>query len=294
LLPVLEESLLKAGEDFYLAFSPERVDPANRIYRLRDIPKLVAGIDAGSTQKAADFYQKLFSTVIPLKSCKEAEMAKLLENTYRAVNIGLANEMAIIAHNMGIDFWNVIEAAATKPFGFTPFYPGPGTGGHCIPVDPLYLSWSARAQGSQAGFIDYADSVNRQMPGYVVRRVAELLDRHGKRVKDSSLLILGVAYKGDVADIRESPGLEIISHLAAAGANVAYHDPLVPSFTYIQKEWISETIDAALLARQDCAVIVADHSCFDYQYIVEHSNLVFDTRNATKKIKSGYAKIEAI
>ena len=292
--PTLNKSGLRAGDDYFLAFSPERVDPGARQYLLSEIPKLVGGVNQVSTQRAVEIYQTVFSTVLPLPSAKEAEMAKLLENTFRAVNIGLVNELAMMAQKMGIDFWQVIDAAATKPFGFMPFYPGPGWGGHCIPVDPFYLSWSARANGMEAGFIEHAGLVNNRMPTHVVDRVANLLNERKKCIRDAKILLLGVAYKRDVADIRESPALEILTVLHQKGAGVTYHDPLVPSFTHLDQEWRSQSLDAPTLRQQDCVVIVTDHTCFDYEKIVEHSKLIFDTRNATRAARIGHNNVEVL
>lgn len=293
-VPILEKSGLRAGEAFHLAFSPERIDPGNHRYRLQDIPKLVGGINQASTERAVEIYKKVFTTVLALSSAKEAEMAKLLENTFRAVNIGLVNELAVVAHKMDIDFWEVIDAAATKPFGFMPFYPGPGSGGHCIPVDPFYLSWSAKAYGLETGFIDHAGYINDRMPEYVVERISDLLDRRKKCLRNANILILGVAYKRDVADLRESPALGIMASLSQNGANITYHDPYIPLFNYLGREWRSQTIQADTLKRQDCVVIATDHSCFDYETIVRDSDLIFDARNATRDVRNGSAHVEVL
>jgi UDP-N-acetyl-D-glucosamine dehydrogenase len=221
-------------------------------------------------------------------------MAKLLENTFRAVNIGLTNELAVMAHGMGIDYWQVIDAAATKPFGFLPFYPGPGWGGHCIPVDPFYLSWRARSEGLQAGFIEHAGLINSQMPGYVVDRISNLLNERRKCLRDARILLVGVAYKRDVADIRESPALEILALLQHKGAQVTYHDPYIPSFHHLDQEWTSQLLDGKTLREQDCVVIVTDHSCLDYQALVRQSDLVFDTRNATSNARNGHTHVEVL
>jgi UDP-N-acetyl-D-glucosamine dehydrogenase len=300
--PILERTGLKAGEDFYLAFSPERVDPGNRQHQLRDIPKLVGGINTISTEKSADFYRRVFKTVLTLSSAKEAEMAKLLENTFRAVNIGLVNELATMSHQMGIDFWQVVDAAATKPYGFMPFYPGPGWGGHCIPIDPFYLSWKAKADGLETGFIDHAGHINDRMPIYVVQRISHLLNEHRKCIKDANILLLGVAYKRDVGDIRESPALTVLDLLERDGAQVSYHDPYIAAFQHLGREWKSQPLDAELLRRQDCVVIVTDHTCFDYSSIVRDSQLVFDTRNAIRRacpelvewVRSGQPHVEVL
>lgn len=292
--PILENSGLHAGDDFYLAFSPERVDPGTNKYPLSTIPKLVGGINNASTQQAVNLYQTVFSSVIPLPSAKEAEMAKLLENTFRAVNIGLVNELAMMSHEMGIDFWQVIDAAATKPFGFMPFYPGPGWGGHCIPVDPFYLSWRARAHGLELGFIEHAGLINNRMPAHVVERVSNLLNKQSKCVRDAKITLLGVAYKRDVADIRESPALEIMTLLDQRGACLTYHDPWIPLFSHLGQEWRSQPLDAPTLQKQDCVVIVTDHSCFDYELIIRHSKLIFDTRNATHAVRNGHYNVEVL
>ena len=294
-VPVLEKkSGLRVGEDFHIAFSPERVDPGNGKYRLQDIPKLVGGVNQASTDRAVEFYRNVFSTVLPLSSAKEAEMAKLLENTFRAVNIGLVNELATMSHGMGIDFWQVIDAAATKPFGFMPFYPGPGWGGHCIPVDPFYLSWTAKAKGLETGFIDHAGHINDGMPTYVVQRVSDLLNDHHKCLRDSNILLLGVAYKRNVADLRESPALGIITALDKKGANITYHDPYISSFSYLDREWHSVPADSETLKNQDCVVIVTDHTCFDYPALIRDSSLVFDTRNATRNVRDGHPHVEVL
>ena len=292
--PILEKSGLRAGDDFYLAFSPERVDPGDKKHPLSTIPKLVGGINCASTDRAVALYQTVFSTVISLPSAKEAEMAKLLENTFRAVNIGLVNELAIMAHKMGIDFWQVVDAAATKPFGFMPFYPGPGWGGHCIPVDPFYLSWRARASGLEAGFIEHAGLINNRMPAYVVDRLSKLLNDQRRCIRDAKILILGVTYKKDVADIRESPALEVLALLYQRGACVTYHDPFIPSFTHLDRNWQSQPLDIATLEQQDCVVIVTDHSCFDYETIIRHSSLIFDSRNATRTARNGHTNVEVL
>lgn len=293
--PILgQPSGLKAGEDFYLAFSPERVDPGNGKYHIQDIPKLVGGINQASTDRAVEFYRNVFSTVLPLTSAKEAEMAKLLENTFRAVNIGLVNELATMAHGMGIDFWQVIDAAATKPFGFMPFYPGPGWGGHCIPVDPFYLSWTAKANGLETGFIDHAGHINDRMPDYVVQRVSDLLNDRSKCLKGAKILLMGVAYKRDVADLRESPALAIIEAFIKKGAEISYHDPFIPTFDYVEQTWHSQEVGAVNLKELDCVVIVTDHSDFDYKALVRDSRLIFDTRNATKDVRQGHPNVEVL
>jgi UDP-N-acetyl-D-glucosamine dehydrogenase len=229
-----------------------------------------------------------------MASAKGAEMAKLLENTFRAVNIGLVNELAVMARYMDIDIWEVIEAAATKPFGFMPFYPGPGWGGHCIPVDPQYLSWRAKMDGLDTGFIDHAVQINNRMPQYVVDRVADLLNEQGKPLHGSRLLLLGVAYKRDVADVRESPALLILTILGRKQALATYHDPYVPRLEYDGLVLESQRLDSALLSGQDCVIITTDHSCFDCRFIAEHSPLIFDTRNATRSLERHYPHIHLL
>lgn len=289
--PILERSGLKVGKDFYLAFSPERVDPGNKQYGIRDIPKVVGGVTEACTKRAVELYQQVFKQVIAMSSAREAEMAKLLENTFRAVNIGLINELALVAHKMGINIWNVIEAAKTKPFGFMAFYPGPGLGGHCIPIDPFYLSWKAKTYRADTTFIELADKVNSQMPAYVVERVADLLNQVGKPVKGSKILILGVAYKRDVNDIRESPALDVIGLLVKKGAEVSYNDPFVLSFDYIERQWKSQPLSEEFLKEQDCVIIVTDHSNYDWDFIARNAKLIFDTRNATKEVQRRFSNI---
>jgi len=288
--PILEKSGLKVGEDFYLSFSPERVDPGNEQYSIREIPKVVGGITEECTERAVELYRQVFEQVIPMKA-KEAEMAKLVENTFRAVNIGLINELALVAHKMGINIWNVIEAAKTKPFGFTAFYPGPGLGGHCIPIDPFYLSWKAKTYQADTSFIELAGKVNSQMPGYVVERVADLLNQVGKPLKESKILILGVAYKRDVNDIRESPALDVIGLLLQKGTEIAYNDPYVPHLEYLNREWQSQELNEELVTAQDCVLILTDHSDYDWEFITQHAKLIFDTRNATKEVQGKFSNI---
>jgi UDP-N-acetyl-D-glucosamine dehydrogenase len=277
--PALEAKGLTAGTDFFLAFSPERVDPGNPTFQTRNIPKVVGGFDEASTALAVAFYKQVVDTVVPVSSTEVAEMVKLLENTFRAVNIGLVNELALMCHRMNIDVWEVIDAAKTKPFGFMPFYPGPGLGGHCIPIDPFYLSWKARQNGFEARFIELAGHVNSAMPEYVVTRVAEALNTHRKAINGSRVHIVGVAYKRDVNDLRESPALDIMELLERRGAEVTYSDPYVPEFSHAHLNFKSIAPDAV---SADCAVIVTDHKVFDYPAIVQRFPLVVDTRNALK------------
>ena len=283
--PTLEARGLKAGEDFYLAFSPERVDPGNPTYHTKNIPKVVGGINESSTRAAVAFYSQMMDTVVPVTSTRVAEMVKLLENTFRAVNIGLVNELALMCNRMDIDVWEVIDAAKTKPFGFMPFYPGPGLGGHCIPIDPFYLSWKARQSGFEARFIELAGVVNSGMPEYVVERVSEALNSARKAINGSRIHIFGVAYKRDVNDLRESPALDIIELLGRRGGEVSYTDPYIPEFKHAHLDLKSVDADAAMKAC-DCAVIITDHKVFDYARMVEMSPLLVDTRNALKGVAS--------
>jgi len=281
-LPELEKAGLKVGKDFFLAFSPERVDPGNKKYTTRNTPKIVGGITPDCTQLACALYEQAIEKVIPVSSTKVAETVKLLENTFRSVNIGLVNEIALMSYKLGIDVWEVIDAAATKPFGFLPFYPGPGIGGHCIPIDPFYLSWKARQIGFEARFIDLAGQVNGRMPEYVVEKISEALNDQGKCLKGSRMLIVGVAYKKDINDVRESPALDIISLLIRRGVEISYHDPFVPVLEVGGVGQRSNDLDVETLSDQDCVVIVTNHSLLDYQRIVKSSKLIMDTRNALK------------
>jgi UDP-N-acetyl-D-glucosamine dehydrogenase len=282
--PILERNGMRAGSDFYLAFSPERIDPGNKRHPLAEIPKVVGGINEESGDKAARIYRKVFRDVVQVNTTREAEMAKLLENTFRAVNIGLVNELAVMAHGMGIDIWKVIDAAATKPFGFMPFYPGPGWGGHCIPVDPFYLTWRARMDGLESGFIDRAGTVNAGMPRYVVQRVGKLLNQRGRSVNHSKVLLLGLAYKRDVGDMRESPAVEIAELLTKDGADLTYHDPHVETLSEHGMALRSSSLTVGLLGAQDCVVITTDHSTVDYRFVRDNSRLVFDTRNVIGRL----------
>jgi len=284
LLPRFEQSSLRVGEDFFLAYSPERVDPGNPIYDTKSIPKVIAGVTPVCADMAALLYGRGMSKVITVSSTRVAEMVKLLENTFRAVNIGLVNEIAMMCSHMGLDVWEVIRAASTKPFGFMPFYPGPGLGGHCIPIDPLYLQWKARLAGFEPRFIDLADKINQEMPKYVVVRMMELLNDHGKPLRGARVHVLGVTYKKDVNDVRESPALEIIALLRRRGAEVSYTDPFAPSIAIDETVLESQALDSAVLKECDIAVIVTDHSQFDYVQITNTAPLVYDTRNATQGI----------
>jgi len=283
-LPILlENSELEVGKDFFLCFSPERVDPGNSKYHTANIPKVVGGCTPQCTEVGALFYRQALETVVPVSSTQVAEMVKLLENTFRMINIGLANEIAIMCGRMDIDVWEVIEAAATKPFGFMPFYPGPGLGGHCIPIDPFYLSWKTKQAGIEARFIELAGHINGQMPMFVVEKVQTALNSHSKAVKGSRIHILGVAYKKDIDDVRESPALDIIHILERRGAKVSYSDPHVP---HLQFDGLELCSNEAALAKADCVVIVTDHSGFDYKALTEKVPLIVDTRNALKGLIS--------
>jgi UDP-N-acetyl-D-glucosamine dehydrogenase len=279
--PMLEAGGLKADVDFLLAFSPERVDPGNAQHTTRTIPKVVGGVGPASTEAATLLYASIVSTVVPVSSTRVAEMVKLLENTFRAVNIGLVNEIALMCHKMDINVWEVIDAAKTKPFGFMPFYPGPGLGGHCIPIDPFYLSWKAKQSGFEARFIELAGHVNSAMPEYVVLRITEALNSVKKAINGSKIHLFGVAYKRDVNDMRESPALDILELLNKRGATITYTDPYVPAFSHGGHALQSIDFDAALSASFDCAVITTDHRIFDYKRIASLP-LVVDTRNALK------------
>jgi UDP-N-acetyl-D-glucosamine dehydrogenase len=283
--PKLEAGGLKADVDFFLAFSPERVDPGNPQFKTSNIPKIVGGIGPKSTEMAAALYSQIVNQVVPVSSTRVAEMVKLLENTFRAVNIGLVNEIALMSHNLDIDVWEVIDAAKTKPFGFMPFYPGPGLGGHCIPVDPFYLSWKARQNGFECRFIELAGHVNASMPGYVVDRVAAALNTVKKPLNGSRIHLMGVAYKKNVGDMRESPALDILELLLKRGAIVTYTDPYVSRLEHGSHTFESIAEAAALGAKPDCVVICTDHSVFDYDRVVREAALVVDSRNALKQRK---------
>ncbi len=287
LLPKLESSGLVADRDFYLAFSPERVDPGNKTFHTRNTPKVIGATSPAGLLHATALYRCFIETVVPVSSADTAEMVKLLENTFRAVNIGLVNEVAIMCSRLGLDTWEVIEAAATKPFGFVPFYPGPGLGGHCIPIDPLYLSWKLKTLKYNARFIQLADEINSTMPDLVVTKIADALNERGQAVKGAKILVCGVTYKRNIDDVRESPALDIIGLLVRRGAVVAYHDRRVPSLKHGDVP-----IPAAGLERIedfDCVLIAADHSDVDYPALVERARLVVDTRNATRGLRRDHA-----
>lgn len=285
-LPMLERPELKVGEDFFLCFSPERVDPGNPNYHTLNIPKVVGGITAACTHMGALFYSQALEQVVPVSSTRVAEMVKLLENTFRMINIGLVNEMALMCDRIGINVWEVIDAAATKPFGYMPFYPGPGLGGHCIPIDPFYLSWKTKQAGIEARFIELAGYINGQMPHFVVDKIQNALNEHRKPVKGSHIHLLGMAYKRDIDDVRESPALDILLLLERRGARVTYSDPYVPSIRLDHREVTAEE-PLAMASQADCVVVVTDHKDFDYPAILESARLIVDTRNAFKKYPSG-------
>jgi UDP-N-acetyl-D-glucosamine dehydrogenase len=284
-LPMLERPGLKVGEQFFLCFSPERVDPGNARYKTSNIPKVVGGITPACTRMGALFYSQALEKVIPVSSTRVAEMVKLLENTFRMINIGLANEMALMCDRMGLNVWEVIDAAATKPFGFMPFYPGPGLGGHCIPIDPFYLSWKTKQAGIEARFIELAGYINGQMPHFVLDKIQNALNDHAKPLKGSHIHVLGVTYKRDIDDVRESPALDIILLLERRGARVTYSDPFVPRIRLDSHELTAEH-SLTMASAADCVVIVTDHASFDYAGIVREARLIVDTRNALKHCAS--------
>jgi len=285
LLPTFEKLGYKAGTDFFLCFSPERVDPGNPTYQTYNTPKVVGGVTPACTEMGRLFFSQALQTVIPVAGTRVAEMVKLLENTFRMINIGLANEMALMCDGMGINVWEVIDAAATKPFGFMPFYPGPGLGGHCIPIDPFYLSWKTKQSGIEARFIDLAGYINGNMPHFVVDKVQTALNNHGKPVKGSRVHVAGAAYKRNIDDMRESPALDIILLLKKRGAIISYSDPFVPELRLDGTSLYSEPLLESA-ARADCVVIVTDHSDFDYKGLLDSAKLIVDTRNAMKRFQS--------
>ena len=295
-LPILAETGLVAGQDYYLAFSPEREDPGNPTFSAEGIPKVVGGHDPASTELACALYASAVVKVVPVSSMEVAEACKILENTYRAVNIALVNELKMLYDKMGIDVWEVIDAAKTKPFGFQAFYPGPGLGGHCIPIDPFYLSWLARKYGEQTRFIELAGEINTHMPIYVVHRLAEFLNDIGKPIKGTKICLLGAAYKKDVDDPRESPSFELLKLLGERGAILSYNDPHVPTLPRMRHypnmpAMSSQELTPEFLASQDCVLISTDHSAYDFAFIVQHSRLVLDTRNATRHVVDGRERI---
>ncbi|HKY32806.1 MAG TPA: nucleotide sugar dehydrogenase [Candidatus Polarisedimenticolia bacterium] len=295
MLPRLAETGLRPGKDFYLAFSPERVDPGNRSWHTKNTPKVVGGITSACGQMASLLYSQAVERVVPVSCARAAEMIKLLENTFRSVNIALVNEIALICDRLGLEVWEIIDGAATKPFGFMPFYPGPGLGGHCIPIDPHYLSWKLRTLDYQARFIELAAEINGGMPHHVLSKVVDTLNRQRKAVSGSRVLVLGVAYKRDTSDTRESPSLDVMKLLRERGARVDYHDPFVPTLPAGSAgpgpARRSVPLTASRLRGYDCAIIVTDHSGIDYQAVVDHSKAVVDTRNATRGVRRGRNKV---
>ena len=281
LLPLFARRGLDVGSDYWLAFSPERIDPGNRRFTLRDTPRVIGGVTAQCTQFASALYSTIVEKVVPVSSPATAELVKLLENTYRAVNIGLANEFAQMAEILNVDIWEVIEAAASKPYGFMPFYPGPGTGGHCIPIDPLYLSWKLRSLRYRARFIELASEINEEMPAFVVDLTARALNEHGKCLNGSRILALGVAYKRDISDMRESPALDVMQLLLQRHARLAYIDQHVPSFELNGITYHTQTLSGEALREADCVLILTDHSDVDYSQVAREARLLVDTRNAT-------------
>ncbi len=288
LLPMFSSSKLKAGRDFFLVYSPEREDPGRVDFTTRTTPKIVGGITRKCTKLGESLYSKIVEKVVPLNSTKDAEMTKLLENIYRSVNIALVNELKMLSDRMGIDIWGVIEAAKTKPFGFQPFYPGPGLGGHCIPIDPFYLTWKAREYDFPTRFIELAGEINTNMPYFVINKLMDALNDRGKSLNGSKVLVLGIAYKKNVDDMRESPSLELIRLLKKKGAKVKYNDPHIPLAISPRKKFKmrSTALTEKLLKEHDCILIATDHSAYDYKWIVDKSRLIVDTRNATAGIKS--------
>ncbi|MGQ0642947.1 MAG: nucleotide sugar dehydrogenase [Gemmatimonadaceae bacterium] len=294
LQPRLEERGFAVGKDVFLAFSPERVDPGNPVWHTKNTPKVVGGVTPACTELATALYSACIDTVVPVTSTESAELVKLLENTFRAVNIAMVNEMAIICDKLGVNVWEVIDAAATKPFGYMKFTPGPGIGGHCIPLDPHYLAWKMRTLNYKTRFIDLASEINSEMPEYVVRKIARVLNEHRKSVNGSRILVLGVAYKKDIDDMRESPALDVIRLLEERGADVEYHDPFVPSFTENGHAFEGVDLTPERLGAADAVVIITDHSTVNYQDVVDHAALVIDTRNATRSLKPSKAKLVAL
>ncbi|MCF7958724.1 MAG: nucleotide sugar dehydrogenase [Phycisphaerae bacterium] len=294
MLPILETSGLKAGKDFYMAYSPEREDPGNKHFQTSTIPKVVGGYDQKSLEVALDIYKYAIKTLVPVGSCEVAESCKILENVYRCVNIAMVNELKQLFDRMGIDIWDVIHGASTKPFGFQAFYPGPGLGGHCIPIDPFYLTWKARQFGMPTRFIELAGEINTDMPHYVIQRTMEALNDRRKSLNGSRVLVLGLAYKKDIDDVRESPSLELIELLRDKGAKVDYNDPYIPKTHKMRNYNLgmkSKPLSDAMIKKYDVVLIATDHSDYDYKWIVKNAKMVVDTRNATADVKVGRKKI---
>lgn len=290
--PILEKTGLKCGEDFYLAFSPERVDPGNKFFKTKNTPKVVGGVTKDCTEIAATLYRNVLEgEIFTVSSPAVAEMEKILENTFRNINVALVNEMAILCERMGIDVWEVIEAAKTKPYGFMAFYPGPGLGGHCIPIDPFYLTWKAREYDYHTRLIEIAGEINDYMPEFVVEKASHILNNFKKPLNGSKVLLLGAAYKKDIDDLRESPVLKVIEHLEKRNAQVSYNDPYIPEFTHLGKHYVSVELKEETLRDADIVIITTDHSKYDYDFIVKNAKVVFDTRNATKEVLENRDKI---
>ena len=294
-LPILAKSGLEVGKDFFLAYSPEREDPGNPQFQARSIPKVVGGYDPASLEAANDLYSQAITSTVPVSSCEIAEACKILENTYRSVNIAMVNELKILFQKIGIDVWEVIDAAKTKPFGFQAFYPGPGLGGHCIPIDPFYLSWVARKHEIPTKFIELAGEINSSMPQYVIQQVSHALNQHSKSIRGSKIGILGVAYKKDVDDPRESPSFKLMEILSDMGAELSYSDPHIPKLPKMRHfdvpDLESQEANEKFLSGLDCTLIATDHTAFDWETIVRHSQLIVDTRNATVHVSEGREKI---
>ena len=293
-VPLLEEAGLSCGEDFAVAFAPERIDPANKQFKVREVPKVVGGETPLCTELAVKVFEPIFDRVVPVSSTQSAEMVKLLENTFRAINIGLANEVALMCDRLDLDVWEVIDAAATKPYGFMKFQPGPGLGGHCIPVDPTYLAWKMKSLNFSARFIELATDINAHMPEHVATVIGDMLNDDRQAVNGARILLLGVAYKPDVSDVRESPALDVIRLLEAKGADVRYHDPHVTELRLDDHALKSEALTAEAVSAADLVVILTDHSGIDWSWVVEHAHRVYDTRNATRGVTAGREKVRKL
>jgi UDP-N-acetyl-D-glucosamine dehydrogenase len=291
IVPRLTQNGFEVGQDVFICFSPERIDPGNVHFGVRNTPKVIGGVTPACLEVGQALYSKVIDQVVPVSSTRAAEMVKLLENTFRAVNIGLVNEMAVMCDRLDVNVWEVIDAASSKPFGFTTFYPGPGLGGHCIPIDPLYLSWKLKALNYNARFIELASEINSNMPVYVVGKVIDALNEEQKAVKGTRILVLGVAYKRDINDLRESPALDVIRLLKERGAEVVYHDPYISDLHHEGLDMQSVELTDGLLNAVDCVTVVTDHSCFDWEWIARQARLIVDSRNALKNVQSPRATI---
>lgn len=289
----IEKLGYKTGKDFFVCFSPERVDPGNAVFNTKNTPKVIGGVTPKCTELGCCLYSQILQKIVPVSSTKVSEMVKLLENTFRSVNIGLVNEIALMCDRMGINVWEVIEAASTKPFGFMPFYPGPGIGGHCIPLDPMYLSWKAKMFNFYNKFIELASDINANMPRYVISKVMDALNEQSKSLRGSKILVLGLAYKKDIDDIRESPALDLYAFLLEKGAEVDYHDPYVPTFKFNDSVVSSTEISPSVIKQYDCVILATDHTCFNYAEISENARLIVDTRNGFKSQQEKIVKLGA-